>query len=71
MKKIILLGFAFGALALTSCKKDWTCVCEGVPIVGTFSDEIKDKTRSDAKSECESKNTYGGVTVNDMKCSLK
>lgn len=75
MKKTVLLGLFLGALTLSSCKKDWTCVCENVPLIGTYSETIKDKKKLDAKSECGNKNTIevNGVTYtnNNVSCSLK
>lgn len=74
MKKVLFLSLVFGGLALTSCKKDWTCVCENVPLIGTYSEVLKDKTKSDAKSECEGKKTIetdsGTYTNNNITCDL-
>lgn len=47
MKKVFTIALAFGALTLTSCKKDWTCECN----LGSYT--IKDMTRKDAKVECD------------------
>jgi hypothetical protein len=51
MKKVILFG-AFALLTLAFCKKDWVCTCT----VGneSYSDIIQDKSKSDAKAECDS-----------------
>ncbi|MCO4813323.1 MAG: hypothetical protein KC454_01340 [Flavobacteriales bacterium] len=49
MNKILLLA---GAMVLfVSCKKDWTCSCtlNGSSVGSTT---IKDKTKSQAKDEC-------------------
>ena len=49
MKKVLFIGLAL--LALTSCKKDWTCECTAFGQTGTT--EIKDMTKKDAKTECD------------------
>ena len=49
MNKILILA---GAMILfASCKKDWTCTCtlNGTNVGSTT---IEDKTKSDAKDEC-------------------
>ncbi|MCO5259288.1 MAG: hypothetical protein M9916_04010 [Crocinitomicaceae bacterium] len=51
MKKIFVVGLVLGTFVLTSCKKDWTCECTGA--LGTYSSQIKDKTKKDATEECD------------------
>ena len=52
MKKLLLIGMIFGALALTSCKKDYTCVCtidgEDWP-----AEIYKNTKKKDAKDKCD------------------
>lgn len=55
MKKVLFLGLMFGALALTSCKKDYTCTIE----FSQQDDEVveyndlNNSDADDAKSSCE------------------
>lgn len=73
MKKLIAAGaFAlFGVIALSSCKKDYTCVCK-VNNVEASSTTIND-TKSNAKEECEKNNgtttVFGQTTTVD--CSIQ
>lgn len=70
MKKVLFLSLVFGGLALTSCKKDYTCECKynlgGEAITHKF--EIKDAKKKDAEAGC----TYNvpGANIN-VDCSLK
>jgi len=64
MKKILLVA-AVACLAMTSCKKDYTCTCtataNGQSVSGSTT--IKDK-KSKAKDSCEGKSsTSNGVTT--------
>ncbi|MEX0813932.1 MAG: hypothetical protein WD048_17060 [Chitinophagales bacterium] len=58
MKKMLLVfavaGMAFG---FSSCKKDYTCECDGT-VVGTFENTKK----SDAEDACDAMNTFGTYT---------
>jgi hypothetical protein len=62
MKKITLLAAAaFIAISFTSCKKDYTCTCT-VPAQGsspaeTYTYQLKDVKKKDAKSACNSVGT--------------
>ena len=68
MKKLIFLG-AFAILTLASCKKDWTCTCTSSLGGGSSSTTISDKTKSDAKAECDGGDaSAGGITVD---CELQ
>ena len=77
MKKVLFVGMLFGAMALTSCKKDYTCECktttnmEGIAD-SSFSETINDK-KDDAKETCESMST--SVSSGDFKtttdCKIK
>ncbi|PWH81370.1 hypothetical protein [Brumimicrobium oceani] len=53
MKKVLFVGMVFGALALTSCKKDYTCDfgMEGVPNQ-EYTDLDKDEADA-AESACK------------------
>ncbi|PWH81371.1 hypothetical protein [Brumimicrobium oceani] len=68
MKKVLFIGMLFGGLALTSCKKDYTCECttttnmEGIADT-SFSETINDK-KDEAKEKCESMST--SVTSGDF-----
>ncbi|RYM35108.1 hypothetical protein ERX46_06950 [Brumimicrobium glaciale] len=71
MKKVLFVGLLFGAMSLTSCKKDYTCECitstnmEGIADSST-SVTINDK-KDDAKDQCENMST--SVTSGDYKTS--
>ncbi len=70
MKKLIYAAaFLFvGTIALSSCKKDWTCDCGSEE----FNYTIKDAKKKDAEAQCEGKAGNGIVSVNvDTGCSLK
>lgn len=70
MKKVLFLSLVLGGLALTSCKKDYTCECtfeiEGLG-KQTHSFEIKDAKKKDAEDGCKYQ-APGGITAN---CDLK
>ena len=71
MKKVIYLGgFLFlGAMALTSCKKDYTCDC-GDGAAFTIAVPLNDYKKADAEDACtESETTYKKVYPN-AKCDL-
>lgn len=68
MKKVILMsGIAFFAIvALSSCKKDYTCYCSD-------SDQttIKNQTKKKAKEICEGDVNVGVISVSgDNGCYL-
>ncbi|MEZ4890578.1 MAG: hypothetical protein R2779_08495 [Crocinitomicaceae bacterium] len=67
MKKVFFIALAFGALTLTSCKKDWSCECSsgGNAVTST----IKDMTHKDAKEQCD-KGDFSGFGV-ELECKLK
>ena len=57
MKKITLLAIVACAFSLASCKKDYTCTCTYTPTGGTattYTYEMKDVKKKDAKSTCNS-----------------
>jgi hypothetical protein len=67
MKKVLLPMLAFAALTMTSCKKDYTCVCK----IGTesYNIELKDVKKSDAKDACK---TAGNIYIlSGGTCDLK
>ena len=60
MKKLIpVLVFAV-AMSFGSCKKDYTCKCTGVPVLGTYSFVIPDSKKSDAEDACDLADNAGG-----------
>jgi hypothetical protein len=69
MKKAIVVGvFAiFGVIALSSCKKDRTCTCT-INGGSATSYTIEGKTRSEAKTECDSGD--GQILGIVVECSL-
>ena len=71
MKKVIYVGaFLFlGAMALTSCKKDYTCDCR---VAGNTVQEIpfNDYKKKDAEDGCKkAEETYSNF--GDITCTLK
>ncbi|HLV41714.1 MAG TPA: hypothetical protein VKY37_05505 [Brumimicrobium sp.] len=56
MKKVLFVGMVFGALALTSCKKDYTCTYKvpGSPDNVVNYNDLKKGDAEDAKKACES-----------------
>ena len=80
MKKTILLFVAIAGLAMTSCKKDYTCECTTSSTVpgytsSTMKATIKDVSKKTAKDVCNkttSESTYSGVTyVTTQDCQIK
>lgn len=73
MKKITSIAAValFCALAMTSCKKDYTCVCTANAGGQTVSTEasLGKQTKKDAEAACSAKATsVGGVSY---ECKLK
>lgn len=77
MKKITSIAAValFCALAMTSCKKEYTCTCTGYvngSVVGSgTSSKIKD-TKSNAEADCnkgDTETTVSGVTTK-TECEL-
>jgi len=75
MKKLgsIVIVAMFGAMALTSCKKDYTCTCTTTDSSGTFdpitsSIPINDAKKGDATDACDAlESTVGTLTTS---CNL-
>ena len=66
MKKLLILAIVAGAFTMTSCKKNYTCVCT----VNGVSSEVTTPTKvskSTAKTWCTAYNTTGTGVV----CNLK
>lgn len=60
MKKVFFVVITIAAL--TSCKKDWNCVCTSS--AGSSTSVIQDMTKSDAEAKCnEGDGSYLGYTV--------
>jgi hypothetical protein len=71
MKKFaFFFGVAFiASIALSSCKKDYTCECK-YDLLGqqmTYSFEIKDAKKKDAEAACD----YTVAGVASVNCELK
>ncbi|HLV41715.1 MAG TPA: hypothetical protein VKY37_05510 [Brumimicrobium sp.] len=64
MKKVLFVGMVFGALALTSCKKDYKCTTTvgGSEVVTNYNDLTKGEAE-DQKKECESGLVKGSWSV--------
>ncbi|MCX6197481.1 MAG: hypothetical protein NTY55_12690 [Flavobacteriia bacterium] len=74
MKNLFILT-VFALIALTSCKKDYTCECkdyeDGVMVLSE-STTIKD-TKSKAKTSCDELDDYEdlGGYIYETKCEIK
>jgi hypothetical protein len=74
MKNLFILT-VFALVALTSCKKDYTCECkfyEDGYLYGTESTTIKD-TKSKAKTSCDNldaSSNLGGY-IYEQECEIK
>lgn len=56
MKKLLILGVVLGGMAaMTSCKKTFTCECEGLTSFETYEKEGKGKTASEACTDAQEK----------------
>ena len=69
MKKFILPALFLGAIAFTSCKKDYTCDCTYTWSDGTtqtYTYEYPKSKKKDAEASCESWNGTSGY-----ECTLK
>ncbi len=64
MKKVLFVGMVFGALALTSCKKDYTCTFKTPAIdmggitfpaqeITTDHNDVKKSDAKDLEKECK------------------
>ncbi|RFC53294.1 hypothetical protein [Brumimicrobium aurantiacum] len=77
MKKVLFVGLLFGGLALTSCKKEYTCECatsSNMPGAseGSTSVTIEDK-KKDAEDACEAMSTSvsSGEYTTTTDCEIK
>lgn len=52
MKKVFFVGMVFGALALTSCKKEYTCEYSDGTKVSYSEDDYSDEQIKDRKAAC-------------------
>ena len=73
MKKsfVFVLSLIMIAMLSSSCKKDHTCTCSYKNLGGTsgsFSFEIEDSSRKDAKEAC---NAYLAIGWLEGECKLK
>ncbi len=73
--KSLLMLAAVGIMFLTSCKKDYVCLCTWTDGGGTDSDTetYTQVTKSDAKDACDAKKAsilnWGGIT--DLECEVR
>lgn len=61
MKKLLFVGFVFGALALTSCKKDYVCTYNqniaGMEVSGEVEyNDVKNKDKDEVEKACDTLN---------------
>lgn len=71
MKNTLLVA-VFASLAMTSCKKDYTCECTGAGLPQQYSStEYKKVKKKDAKASCDNISaTYKSYGA-DISCSVK
>lgn len=68
-KKILLSTLLVSASILTSCKKDYTCECDGSAAnLETKTYTLSEKSEADAKATCDS---YAENTEGLVVCKLK
>ena len=73
MKKVLILAGAFAVLAMTSCKKDYTCDCDIKDSSGTIDDYTAVSTLNGYKSdeaETASSDKEGTVGTLTYTCTL-
>jgi hypothetical protein len=70
MKKALLVAVVAG-FAMTSCKKDYTCACTNVPVLGTINIEIPKAKKKDAQATCDQAETTYKVGDPNASCELK
>lgn len=79
MKKLLKLTViaTFGVVALTSCKKDWTCDCtasgaDATEVNAVLNDPTatytvySDLSKSEAKSKCDSEGKSAEVSLKEI-----
>jgi hypothetical protein len=70
MKKILLLA-AVSCFAMTSCKKDYTCTCNGTGLPANLAKiEYKKVKKKDAQSSCDALSTTYKAYGTDITCKL-
>ena len=71
MKKYIAISaFAvLGVVALSSCKKDWTCSCTINGTTGSAA-TYKDTKKSDAKASCDALQSLAIIGDPSASCSI-
>lgn len=71
MKKVLLVA-AITSLAMSSCKKDYTCECSGTGLPQQYSyKEYKKVKKKDAKASCDNISaTYKSYGA-DISCAVK
>lgn len=67
MKKVVVVAIAM--ITLASCKKDWVCEC-GDYYGEETSYTIKNRSKRDAKKQCEGKVNVGFIQVGGNNCGL-
>ena len=68
--KLFLGLFIVGALS-TSCKKDYTCECKDVFVLGEVNIEIENAKKSDAEDACDSAQATYRTASASATCTLK
>lgn len=68
MKKMLFIGALSAVAVLSSCRKDYTCVCTEDGYTKSF--EYTDIKNDDAKSACEEQEEIFNETGQNVKCDL-
>lgn len=70
MKRVVLVAVAsVFVLGLSSCKKDWVCVC--IDKYGSDSEIYPNTSRQAAKTACQLDETHMKQYDKDASCELK
>lgn len=72
MKKLTLIAGVFAMVAMTSCKKDYTCECTTPMADGTeltTEHELNDYKKGDAEDACDELD--GAAAIANGNCQLK
>lgn len=69
MKKV-LCAAVIGMALLSSCKRDWNCVCSSGSESGTAA-TYTDVSKKDAKESCDALQALGIAFDSDFKCNIE
>lgn len=70
MKTTLIIATVVAASFLTSCKKDYSCICSAFGFSGE-AELIEDSTKKDAEERCEEIETAAKQAVASTTCSIE